>query len=366
MNHINILEVDINKIKRNIKILKNKSNGKFLAVVKADAYGLGAAEISKRIENDVDGFCVARLKEAIELRENNITKDILVLGYIHPDNYYLLDKYNIITTIYDYDLAKNLDDLGLNIRAHIKIETGHNRLGFSVCDKSIEEIKKINKFKNIKIEGIFSHLAKADEEDRQYTYNQVEKFKHVLDNLSDISKDWMKHIENDACLIAYNYNFDAVRSGISMYGVYPSEYIKDKYSIGLEYAFSLKSKISFIKELEKGESISYGGTYTTDKTTKVGTVSIGYADGYSRQISNKGYVLINGKKAKVLGVITMDQLMVDITDIDCEIHDEVILVGSSMDEEISPYKVAKWSDTITYEVMTSISKRVKRIYIYDK
>lgn len=362
----NRMIVNLKTIEDNIDILKKITKNKFLAVVKANAYGLGAVKISKHIEDKIDMFCVATINEAIELRESGIKKDILIFGYILPDNYSLLSKYNLIMNIYNLEIAKSVNESGNAVRAHIKIETGHNRLGFQVNEKSVQDIRKINAMENINIEGIFTHFSSADEKDRSYTNYQLDKFNKIITTLKDISQNWMKHSANDAAAIAYDTKSDAIRSGISMYGMYPSEYMEENFDLGIKNSFELLSKVSNIKIIKKGESISYGRTFIADKESKVATVSIGYADGYMRNISNVGYVLINGKKAKILGNITMDQLMVDVSDIDVKLHDDVILIGKSGDKEITPDMVAKWANTISYEVMTSISPRVSRIYIEEK
>lgn len=362
----NRMIVNLDIIKDNIKILKKITKNKFFAVVKANAYGLGAVEISKSIEEDVDMFCVANISEAIELREHGIKKDILILGYVLPDNYHFLSEYNLILAIYNYEIAQDLNKVGSRIRGHIKIETGHNRLGFQVNEKSVSKIRKINDMENLHIEGIFTHYSSADEKDREYTIYQLDKFNEMISKLGDISKQWIKHSDNDAAGISYNTGSDAIRSGISMYGIYPSEFIKENHYIGIKISFELKSKISNIKIIEKGEAVSYGRTFIADRKIKIATVSIGYADGYMRIISNIGHVLVNGKKAKILGNITMDQLMIDVTDIEVKLHDDVIIIGKSGDEEITPDMVANWAKTISYEVMTSISPRVSRIYIEEK
>ena len=364
----NILIVDLEKIRNNIKILKNHTGKKFYAVVKADAYGLGAKEIARNIESLVDGFCVANINEAIELRQAGISKEILMLGYICPENYPDIYRYDLSLTIYNYQIAEELNKLGHPIKVHIKIETGHNRLGFQNTEDHIGEIIKISKMENIHIVGIFTHLSTADEEDKSYTLKQEAIFAEVLKKLKPISDHIIKHISNDAAAIAYDFTgkYDAIRSGISMYGVYPSAYIKDSYKLNIEESFQLESRVSNVKFIEKGEGVSYGREYVADGHIKIATISIGYADGYHRLISKQGYVLINGQKAKILGRITMDQMMVDVTGLDIKIHDKVVLIGKSGDLEINVDQVAQWAQTISYEIMTSISARVERLYINEE
>lgn len=362
----NKLLVDLTKIKHNIDLLKVEGK-KFYAVVKANAYGLGSIEISKYIEKDVDMFCVANINEAIQLRENEIKKDILILGYICPENYKYIEKYNLIVTIYNFKIAKELNLSGSKIRSHIKLETGHNRLGFQTnndCfERSFNEIKKISKFKNIKIEGIYTHFSSADEENREYTNLQANLFWKMINLLGDISKNWTKHLSNDAARIAYDVNSDAIRSGISMYGYFPSIFIENKYNINLRQTFKWVSKVSNIKEISRGEYVSYSRTFVAKDNMQIATVSCGYADGYKRIISNRGYVLVNGNKANIIGNITMDQFMIDITGIDVKLHDEVVLIGESGKESLSADNIGKWAETISYEIMTSISDRVKRVYL---
>ena len=362
----NKLLVDLKKIKHNIDLLK--VNGKkFYAVVKANAYGLGSIEISKYIEKDVDMFCVANINEAIDLRENGIDKDILILGYISPENYKYIEKYDFIITIYNFEIARELNLSEIKIRCHIKLETGHNRIGFQTNDnyfeKSFNEIKKISQFNNIKIEGIYTHFSSADEKDKEYTNMQSALFWKMINLLGNISKNWIKHLSNDAARIAYDINSEAIRSGISMYGYFPSTFMKYNYDIDLKQSFKWVSEISNIKEILKGESISYNRTFIAKENMKVATVSCGYADGYKRLISNRGYVLVNGKKANIIGNITMDQFIINITGIDATIHDEVVLIGESGNESLSADRLGKWAETISYEIMTSISDRVKRVYL---
>lgn len=366
MSKYNKLIVDLKKIKKNINILKNISHTEFYAVVKADCYGMGAVNISKSIEDMVDGFCVANIFEALELRENGIKKDILILGFIEMDDIEKAYLNDISITVYNSSIAYKINKIlgDRKIKTHIKIDTGHGRLGFKVNDFGFLELDRVFQNLSLKIEGIFSHLSTADEEDIKYTEFQKNEFEKVLDRFRDKIKNVKIHLSNDAGFIKHGLFYDVIRSGICLYGIYPSSYIQENYNIGLETAFSWMSKISHIKEIQTGESISYGRKFIADKNMKIGTVAIGYADGYKRAISNIGEVLVGGKRAKILGNITMDQFMIDITEIEnVKIDDDVVLIGKQGEEEITVYEMAKWSNTISYEIITSISKRVVRIYI---
>ncbi|MDO4778200.1 MAG: alanine racemase [Tissierellia bacterium] len=366
MSNTNRLIVDSKKVNRNIEILKSKCpNSEFFAVIKADAYGMGAVEFVRHMDPIVSGYCVANIEEAIELRKSGTKKDILVLGYIHPEDISIAYENNIMLTIYDIDMAKKINSVleGGKIRVHIKIDTGHGRIGFSTTHEDLKNIKSIFELQNLQVDGVFSHFATADEEDDSYTLIQKSKFDYVIDKLGNLTDGMRIHLSNDAGIIKHGFCYNMVRSGISLHGVYPSEYVEKSCNIGLEPTFEWKTKISKIKFLEKGESISYGRTFICDKRMKIATLAIGYADGYKRGLSNIGYVLIKGKKARILGNITMDQMMVDVTGIDVEANDDVTLIGSSEGEYIDVNQVAKWANTISYEILTSISKRVKREWI---
>lgn len=367
---VNRLIVDLDSIRYNIDQLKKISKApKFYAVVKADAYGLGAIEIMKAIDDRVDGYCVSSIEEGIELRQAGTKKEILNLGYTPLSLVKRASDFNISIAIYDLDYSKKIDDilapLGKTIIGHIKLDTGHGRLGFRKSDKSLDQIVEIAKLKSIRLEGVFSHLATADEKEESFTKEQKEIFDYMIDHLKDRGVVFAKkHLANDAGFIKHKISYDLVRSGICIYGLYPSEVLKEEGEISLKEAFEWHSQVSFVKEVDEGTSISYGRTFIAKKKMRIATLAIGYADGYKRANSNRGYVLIRGKKAPVVGRVTMDQTMVDVTEIEgVEIGDDVILIGRSEDLSISADDLALWEDTISYEIITSISKRVLRTYM---
>lgn len=365
----NMVIVDIEAIRSNIYEMKKLiGNQDFYAVVKADGYGLGSVEIVKRIEDIVDGYCVSSVFEALEIRDFT-KKEILNLGYTQLAEVEGAALEDISIAIYDLEYAKKINEIlkgkGIFIKAHIKLDTGHGRLGFRKDDESINQIVEISKLSNIKIEGIFSHLATADEEDIKYTLEQKEIFDYMISQLEEKELVFnKKHLANDAGFIKHKMVYDLVRSGICLYGIYPSELMKKEKDITLKPTFSWLSKVSFVKNIKEGDSVSYGRTFIADKDMKIATIAVGYADGYKRSNSNTGYVLIKGHKAPIVGRVTMDQTMVDVTDIsDIEIGEDVVLIGKSGQLQVTPDDLAQWSDTISYEIMTSISKRVYRKYL---
>lgn len=351
----NYLLVDLDKIYNNIKLIKEKSkDSKTCAVLKANGYGLGALEIAKYIDDQIDYIAVAQFKEAKNLRENGIEKPILILGYLPLDKYKECNKLNIDVGIYDLDYAKKINkSLDSQINCHIILDTGHTRLGFR--DFEIDRIKELKKLENLNFIGAFSHFATADEKDISYTKIQYQKFNYIIDKIKDDFDLKLVHIANTAASMEYNFKSDLLRLGIGIYGIYPSDYIKEVSEIKLSQAFEFKAQISFVKNVEKGTSISYGRTFVAPKDMKVATVAVGYADGFKRSFSNIGEVLVNGKLTKVIGRVCMDQIMIDVSDIDCKIGDYITLYPDI-------YKEAKKINTIAYELMTSISNRVPRIY----
>lgn len=349
------LEVDLTAIRYNLKIMRNiDKDAMFCAVLKADAYGLGAVEIAKEIEDDIDYIAVARLSEAIDLRKNNIKKPILILGYVPVEDIEKCLIYDIDIAIYDLDLAKAINDkISKKIKAHLTLDTGHGRIGFREFE--LDKIRKLKNLENIDIISAFSHFSTADEEDKSYTKMQYDKFNYIINELKDDFNFEFVHISNDASAIGHKITKDMLRSGISLFGIYPSDYMKDKKEVELKKSFELYSTISFVKNVKKGTYISYGRTFRAKKDMKIATVAIGYADGYKRSFSNLATLLVNGKACKVVGRVCMDQLMIDVSEVDCKIGDKVIVYPDI-------YESARMIDTIVYELMTSINKRVPRIY----
>ena len=353
------LEVNIDKIRNNILNIRNLNDkSRFCAVVKANAYGLGADEVSKGIEDIVDYLAVARFSEAMQLRRNNIKKPILILGYVAPEDIKECAKNNIDISIYDLDLATKINDLGYKINAHLVIDTGHGRIGFR--EHEINKIRKLKDLEFINIISAFSHFSTSDEEDVSFTNKQNEIFDRVIEKVKDDFNFKFVHLSNSAGVLKHQIFKTMYRVGISIYGLYPSEIVKNESNIKLEKAFNLYSFVHFIKYVEANTPISYGRTYITDKPMKIATVAIGYADGFSRAFSNKGYIFINGKYCKILGRVCMDQIMVDVTDLDdIKIGDRVELFK---DIDVDAQNIG----TISYELISNISMRVKRVYIKDE
>lgn len=356
---------NINEIKKNIN-----ENTKIYGVIKADGYGHGAIMIARTIlANGVDRLAVATLSEAIELRKNNITAPILILGYTPGFQAKDIISNDITQTVLSFEQAEALsysaESLGKTAKIHVKLDTGMSRLGFSATEAAIEDIIKISKLPYIEVEGIFSHFAMADASDKSFTIKQCDKFKGIVTELENRGLFIpIKHISNSAAILDLpDYDFDMVRAGILMYGLYPSDEV-NKERLKLKPVMELKANISQIRKLEAGVGISYGHSFVTEKTSKIGTVPIGYADGYSRLLSNKIYVGYRGKKIPVIGNICMDQCMVDVTGIDnIEVGDEVYLFGDGSHGEPSVDEIAQMIGTINYEVICILSKRVPRAYI---
>lgn len=333
-------KIDLDAVVFNFKSIEQKlsADTKIMAVVKADGYGHGALEIAKTLEafDKLFGFAVATAKEADELRESGIDKPILILGYTFEDDYEELIRNQVRLTVYSYEMAGQIAEAaktaGVTARIHIKIDTGMSRIGYQATEESADEIAKISTLKGIDIEGIFTHFARADEADKTFTLKQLRQFHSMIGMLEERQiKIPIKHCSNSAGIAELpQANMDCVRAGIILYGLWPSDEVK-KDSIALKPVMELKSRIIHIKTLEAGRSISYGGTYCLKEPRKVATVPVGYADGYPRSLSNKGYVLIRGQKAPILGRICMDQFMVDVTDIkDVQVLDTVTLLGRDL------------------------------------
>lgn len=353
---------------------KNIAKGtKIVAVIKADGYGHGAEAIARLIE-DYDyiwGFAVATPEEALQLRTFGVKKPILILGIVFEEYFTQMIAKEIRLTVCTYEMAQKLSEeaqrQGRDVHIHIGLDTGMSRIGFADRQESVEEIKKISQLPNLKIEGMFTHFARADETDRSPAIDQLNRYLNFAKLLEDAGIQIpMKHCSNSAGIIRVpEANLNAVRAGITIYGIYPSNEV-ERDIVKLIPAMELKSHISYIKTVEPGAAFSYGGTFTAKKEIKVATIPVGYADGYPRSLSNKGWVLIHGKKAPILGRVCMDQFMVDITKIpDAKTGDEVTLIGKDGKEFISIEKFGDLSGRFSYEFACDISKRVPRVYIKD-
>lgn len=366
------MEVDLDNLIHNYREIKSKlkDGTDMMPVVKADAYGHGAEMIVRTLKAEgAKWFGVAHLSEALNIRKYHKDVEILIMGYT-PD--FLAEKAienNITMNVYLKDQAEHFNNLAGKMdktaKIHIKIETGMNRLGFMPTLENIDKIVDIYNMENIEVTGIFSHFAVSDE-NRLYTNDQARKFKFVLDELQKRDIDIrIKHIMNSAAIMNfYDYGYDMVRAGVIIYGVYPFPDADRKY-LKLRSLLSLKSTVSHIKEIHKGQSLSYGLIYEADKTTKVVTVPLGYADGFSRKLSNIGRCMINGEFAPIIGRICMDQLMVDATGIAVEMGDEVVFIGKSGDKEITLEEVAETAGEIPASVLCMFTKRLPRVYVRD-
>lgn len=365
--------INLDTIEKNIEHIKEHlpDGQKMIVVVKADAYGHGALQTSSllSLKEYVWGFAVATLDEAVVLRRGGITKPILVLGCVFPEQWEDALENNIRITVYSVPMAKKISELAVKIGrkayVHIKVDTGMGRLGFTVSREGVEEIKSVADMENLQMEGLFTHFSKADEKDKSYTKEQIKKFEWMKEELDKRGVGFTYyHISNSAGIIDLKgAGQSLVRSGIATYGMYPSEEV-DKNHLKLMPALELISHVVHVKWVEAGTLISYGGTFETKRRTKIVTVPVGYADGYPRSLSNKGYVLIHGKKAPIIGRVCMDQFMVDATDMeDVKFGDKVTLVGRNGDEVLSVETLSGLSGRFNYEFVCLMGKRIPREYI---
>lgn len=366
-------DVNLDAIYHNIEETRKvvKPDTKIMAIIKADGYGHGAIPIAKILEPIIDAYGIAIIEEGIELRECGITKPLLILGVTPLPLYSKLIEYDIMPTIFSYESAEMLSEeakkQNKKAKIHIAVDTGMSRIGFQINQESVEIIKRINQLEWVEIDGCFTHFATADESDKSFTLEQLKRFQNFVAQLEQEGIQIpTKHVSNSAGIIEFpDAQFDMVRSGISTYGLYPSEEV-NKAVLPLQPAMEIKSYITYVKTLEAGVGISYGQTFVTKEKTKVATIPVGYADGYPRALSNQGYVLIHGQKAAILGKICMDQFMVDVTNIPgvCE-GDIVTLVGIDKDASITVEELAAMSHSFNYEFVCDIGKRVPRVYYYQ-
>ncbi len=365
--------IDLDAIEYNIEKMKENlpEDTKLIVVAKADCYGHGALQTTSllSLKEYVWGFAVATLDEAIVLRRGGITKPILVLGCIFPEQWVDALENNIRITVYTEELTKVLSDLAVKIGrkayVHVKLDTGMGRIGFTPGKEGADKIEEISKLPNIVMEGLYTHFSKADEGDKSYTMKQMEAYTWMKEELAGRGITFSYyHCCNSAGIIDLKgAGQNLSRAGISTYGMYPSEEVH-KENVDLKPALELISHVAFVKWVDEGEMISYGGTYVTKRRTKIATIPVGYGDGYPRSLSNKGYMLIHGKKAPIIGRVCMDQCMVDVTEIeDVKFGDEVVLVGRDGDEYLSVETLSRLSDRFNYEFVCLMGKRIPREYV---
>lgn len=363
-------EIDLTAIKHNVSHMKDHigQNVQLMAVVKANAYGHGDIEVARAaLEAGADLLAVAFLDEAISLRNKGIKAPILVLGAVPSEYVKVAVRYNVIMTAYSIQWLREVvkvmnGQMGQPIRFHLKIDSGMNRLGVKTIEQVSEVKELVHDHSFLQLEGVFTHFATADEKDENYFGMQVDTFKTLLQPLH--TDKLLIHCANSAAGLRFKDTlFNMVRFGISMYGLSPSEEIKDELPFQLEEALSLHTKLAHVKPIQKGESVSYGATYTANQDTWIGTIPIGYADGWIRKLAGTE-VLVGGKRRKIAGRVCMDQFMVDLKK-DIPAGEPVVLIGTQGEDRISVDEIAKRLETINYEVTCSVGYRVPRVYIED-
>jgi len=359
-------EVNLDNIAHNFAQVKKLTGPKVkvMACVKADAYGHGIIPVSKRLEScGADYLAVACIDEGIKLREDNVKLPILILGMIFEKDVPALFEYNLIPTVCTEELAIAVNDYALEAKlkakVHIKVDTGMNRIGV-LHNNALDFIRKVSKLKFIDIEGLFTHLACADV-NNDYTQIQLNLFNQLIRQLKKEGINIpLVHAANSMGVIGYKEShFNMVRPGLMLYGLYPKRNLK----IDLKASLGLKTKVVYIKKLPKGQGISYGHIYITKKSTTIVTLPIGYGDGYPRNLSNRAWVLIGGRRFKISGRICMDQIMVDVGSAKVNIGDEVVLIGAQGKNKITAEELAENSGTISYEIVCGLGSRIPRIYI---
>jgi len=365
--------VDLDALISNMDAMHSmlKKGTQMYAVIKTNGYGHGSLPVAKALESVpyVKGYAVATAEEALELRQDGIRKDILILSYTFPYSYPELIKEDVRITVFRKDTLSELSAaasaVGKNAIVHIAVDTGMGRIGVSPDKEGLDFVRYALDAPNIIVEGIFTHMAKADEADKTYAYGQLERFKGFI---SDISAKLgtvipISHISNSASILELPETYlDAVRAGITMYGLAPSDEV-DMSKINLKPVMSLFSHITYVKKVHPGQSISYGGLFTADREMTVATVPLGYGDGYPRMLTGKGEVLVRGRRCPILGRICMDQFMIDVSSFDdIKEGETVTLLGYDGDEHISAEELGEKSGRFNYELVCLIGSRIPRVY----
>ncbi|MBR6407188.1 MAG: alanine racemase [Clostridia bacterium] len=369
-------DISLDAVEKNYKIIKSRLNDgvKMLCVIKANAYGHGAVRLANIYEElGADWFAVSNLEEALQLRQGGISLPILILGYTDPSAAKLLSDNNVTQAVFSDEYARRLNDFAsasnVNVGAHIKIDTGMSRIGFYLHknedeDSFRQKISSLKDFRNLDISGAFTHFAVADEQKgKPFVNRQFDMFTLGCGIIKECGFDLrLRHCCNSAGTMCYpEMQLDMVRNGITLYGLAPSDELYDKF--GLEQVMSLRSVISLVKTLHKGDTVSYGRTFTADRDMKIATVAIGYADGFPRLASNKYSVLVNGVRCKITGRVCMDQIMIDVTGVDAKAGDTVTIFGCDNGSFIPVDELSSLIGTINYETVCDINGRVARRYI---
>lgn len=363
------VSIDLDAITRNFQAISQKAGVPVMAVIKADAYGHGAVPVAEHLKDLCAFFGVSSMLEALELRQAGLKNPILILGYTPPAAFDTAVQENIRPTIFTWEDAEKLSAAAQKVGAvapfHFAVDTGMSRIGFQVTEESADICAKIAKLPGLVPEGLFSHFATADCRDLTKAKAQAALFDRFYEMLCSRGVAVaMRHLDNSAGLMQFDTHYEMVRAGIVLYGLYPSSEVEPS-NLPLQPALSWYSHITHIKTLPKGRELSYGGTFVTEKDTVVATVPVGYADGYRRSLSNRFYVRIQGKPARILGRVCMDQMMVDVTDIPlARVGDTVTLLGND-GGEITAEEMAQSADTFNYELVCGISRRVPRRYLRD-
>ncbi|WP_421617202.1 alanine racemase [Brevibacillus sp. TJ4] len=367
------VEVDLDAIRANVQTFRQHlpATTGIMAVVKADGYGHGSVQVAKEaLLAGADTLAVAFLDEAIVLRQAGIEAPILVLGYTPVDSVEVASHRRVELTAYSeewvFQAEQRLQDAACPpVGIHIKTDTGMGRLGVRTADELLSVVEALERSSKLAWTGIFTHFACADEADTTHVRRQHDTFQSFLQVLRDAGKTLPKvHCCNTAAAIAFpEWGYDTIRLGIGLYGLYPSSYMKEQAAVRLHPALSLKTRIAHVKVAAEPFTVSYGATYTAQPGERIATLPIGYADGYSRLLSNRGAVLVKGSRAPIVGRVCMDQIMVRIEQGSAQVDDEVVLYGKQGNEEISLDEVAALIGTINYEVPCMLNHRIPRVYV---
>ncbi len=364
------IELNMDHLKHNIQEFRRLLpwDCALMPAVKANAYGHGAVLVAKALqEQGIRAFCVASASEGVMLRRAGISGELLVLGYTHPEEFDDLIAYDLIQTVIDGNYAAQMERDGRRFTVHVGIDTGMHRIGERW--ENIEQIVKIFRIKNLDVTGVYSHLCVSDgqsQREQSYTLEQIQHFEQVIAELQRRGiTDFKCHLQGSYGILNYSqYCFDYARAGIAFYGIYSGKNDSTKAALDLKPVLSLKSRVTSVKNLYQGEGAGYGLTYRTEEDRKIAVLSIGYADGVPRSLSNCGYILCNGKMAPIAGRVCMDQMMVDVTEIPrVKPGDEAVLIGRSGALEIRAEDMAQWAGTISNEIVSRLGERLERIAV---